>query len=81
MIGLADKHPAERLNAACRRAIEVGDPTYRTVKGILAAGTETDTTIEPEPPVAPAHLHGPVRLFAIDATSGPVTSSDVEVAS
>ena len=29
-----------RLDAACRRAIEVGDPSYRTVKGILAAGTE-----------------------------------------
>lgn len=41
VIGLADKHTAQRLNAACRRALEVGDPTYRTVKGILAAGTET----------------------------------------
>ena len=28
----------ERLEAACRRAIEIGDPEYRTVKGILAAG-------------------------------------------
>ena len=75
VIGLADNHPAERLNAACRRAIEVGDPTYRTVKGILAARTETDTTTEPEPPAAPAHLHGPRRLFALDVTA------DVEVAS
>jgi len=66
VIGLADKHSAERLNAACRRALEVGDPTYRTVKGILAAGTETQTSTEPEPPVAPAHLHGPRRLFDLD---------------
>ena len=29
-----------RLEAACARAIAVGDPTYRTIKGILAAGTE-----------------------------------------
>lgn len=71
VIGLADKHTAARLNAACRRAIEVGDPTYRTVKGILAAGTETDTTTEPRPPpAAPAHLHGPRRLFAVNDDSG-----------
>ena len=66
VIGLADKHGAARLDAACRRAIEVGDPTYRTVKGILAAGTETTTVDTPTTPAAPAHLHGPARLFAID---------------
>jgi hypothetical protein len=31
-----------RVDAACRRALDIGDPTYRTVKGTLAAGTETD---------------------------------------
>lgn len=66
VLGLADKHSAERLDAACRRAIDVGDPTYKTVKGILAAGTETIGVDQPGPPAAPAHLHGPVRLFAID---------------
>ncbi len=44
VLGLADKHGAERLDAACRRAIEVGDPGYRTVKGILVAGTEAEGT-------------------------------------
>ena len=67
VIGLADKYDTTRLNAACRRAIDVGDPTYRTVKGILAAGTETDTTTPAvAAPVVPAHLHGPTRLFVID---------------
>jgi transposase len=66
VLALADKHPAARLDAACRRAIEVGDPTYRTVKGILAAGTETTAAPVSRPPVAPAHLHGPARLFAVD---------------
>ena len=67
VIGLADKYDTVRLNAACRRAIDVGDPTYRTVKGILAAGTEADTTTTPTAaPVVPAHLHGPTRLFIID---------------
>src|SRR5438105_7496304 len=40
--GLADKHDPARLEAACAKAIAAGDPSYRTVKGILAAGTERD---------------------------------------
>lgn len=43
-----------------------GDPSYRTIKGILAAGTET--TAPAARPTgdggAPAHLHGPEQLFA-----------------
>ena len=64
VVHLADKYDAERLNAACRRAISVGDPSYKTVKGILAAGTEHDGDDAPvAPPSAPAHLHGPEVLF------------------
>jgi hypothetical protein len=40
VLGLATKQGPERLEAACWRAIEVGDPSYRIIKGILAAGTE-----------------------------------------
>ena len=73
VVGLADKHGAERLNAACRRSIQVGDPTYKTVKGILAAGTENEGVDQDSEPVsaamsAPAHLHGPARLFDVEAT-------------
>ncbi len=65
VLGLADKHGTDRLEAACAKAIAVGDPSYRTVKGILVAGAETD----PPPPAtgdggAAAHLHGPSQLFA-----------------
>jgi hypothetical protein len=65
VLGLAGKYGPARLEKACARALEVGDPGYRTVKGILAAGTETD----PPPPAtgdggAAAHLHGPSQLFA-----------------
>jgi hypothetical protein len=65
VLRLADKHGNQRLEAACAKAIAVGDPSYRTVKGILAVGAETD----PPPPSngdggAAAHLHGPSRLFA-----------------
>lgn len=67
VIGLSDKYDTIRLNAACRRALDVGDPTYRTVKGILIAGTETDTTTPASaPPTVPAHLRGPTRLFVVD---------------
>jgi hypothetical protein len=49
---------------ACAKATVAGDPSYRTIKGILAAGVETD----PPPPSAgdggaAAHLHGPAALF------------------
>jgi transposase len=64
VLGLADKYSPQRLEAACGKALGVGDPTYRTIKGILAAGAETDP-----PPVgtgdggADAFLHGPDMLF------------------
>jgi len=66
VIGLADRYSPERLDAACARAMAVGDVTYRTIKGILAAGTESEGTEAPTVPVAPAHLHGPVSLFSTE---------------
>jgi hypothetical protein len=68
VLGLAEKYGAVRLDAACRRAIDVGDPGYRTVKGILLAGTEHDGAVERAAVSAPAHLHGRERLFELDAT-------------
>ena len=88
VLGLAAKHGGARLDAACAKAIAAGDPSYRTVKGILLAGTET----EPTPPGAgdggaAAHLHGPSRLFAAviplpstnpTRTTDPATTSDLD---
>ena len=64
VLGLADRHSAQRLELAAAKAITVGDPSYRTIQGILAAGAEAD----PAPPStgdggAAAFLHGPSRLF------------------
>lgn len=71
VVGLADNHTPQRLDAACRRAIQVGDPGYRTVKGILVAGTEHDGQPHPTAPSAPAHLHGPATLFdGLDGLDG-----------
>lgn len=75
IIGLADKHGPARLDLACARAISVGDPTYRTIKGILAAGSEADGDDTAADPSTPAHLHGPLSLF--DGLPGTV---DAEVA-
>jgi transposase len=65
VLGLADKHGPGRLEAACARAVEVGDPSYRTIKGILAAGTEQQPVVRAAGDGgAAAHLHGPEALFA-----------------
>ena len=73
VLGLADKHGPQRLDAACARAIAVGDPGYRTVKGILAAGTEDEAPDQGAVPAAPAHLHGQASLFeGLDGLGGEV---------
>lgn len=71
VLALKKKYGPERLEAACGKAITVGDPSYRTVKGILIAGTETDPAPEPAGDAgAAAFLHGPKRLFATDIPPG-----------
>lgn len=60
VLRLGQRHGDARLEAACRRAIAAGDPSYRTVKGILAAGTEHDGFQPPLPGIdVPAWLRGP----------------------
>jgi hypothetical protein len=65
VLHLADKHQPGRLEAACAKAAAAGDPSYRTVKGILAAGTEqAPVTMPAGDGGAAAFLHGPQALFA-----------------
>jgi hypothetical protein len=65
ILGLATRHGPARLEAARVLALQVGDPSYRTIKGILAAGTEHQPTARAAGDGgAPAHLHGPDKLFA-----------------
>jgi hypothetical protein len=76
ILGLRKKYGESRLEAACAKAIAVGDPSYRTIKGILIAGTEC----EPAPETsgdggAPAFLHGPTRLF-VTAVTPDMTNDD-----
>jgi len=66
VLGLRDKHTPTRLEAACAKAIAVGDPSYRTIKGILIAGTEAPAGAGDQVGQGagvPAFLHGPKTLF------------------
>jgi hypothetical protein len=65
VLRLRDSHTPARLEAACAKALAVGDPSYRTIKGILVAALENT----PAPPAAgdggaAGFLHGPTQLFA-----------------
>ena len=68
IVRLRERYGAERLDAACARALAVGDPGYRTVKGILAAGTEREGQDRPRGVAAPALLRGPAA-FDTEATA------------
>jgi hypothetical protein len=78
VIGLADKHAPARLEAACGKAIAAGDPSYRTIKGILAAGTERDTRAAAAGDGgAAAFLHGPASFANVIALPGTITSDQL----
>jgi transposase len=54
----------KRLEAACARALAFGDPTYRTVKGILRTGSENQPLGDMiQPPLAKAFVRSPEELF------------------
>lgn len=78
VLGLADKHDPGRLEAACAAAVAAGDPSYQTVKGILAAGTER----RPLPSAvgdagAAAFLRGPASFANVIPMPGTVASDDL----
>jgi transposase len=79
VIGLADRHDPGRLEAACAKAITAGDPSYLTVKGILAAGTErSDLPAAAGDGGAPAFLRGPASFANVIPMPGTVTSNAVQ---
>jgi hypothetical protein len=79
VIGLADRHDPGRLEAACAKAIAAGDPSYRTIKGILAAGTERDDSaaVPAGDGGAGAFLHGPASFANVIPLPGTITSDAV----
>ncbi|MHB8510111.1 MAG: hypothetical protein ACYDGR_15965 [Candidatus Dormibacteria bacterium] len=53
----------DRLDAACDLALGAGDPSYRTIKGILQAGYERPKPEGNGAADVPAFLHGPQGIF------------------
>jgi len=81
VLGLADKNTPERLENACLLAMQVGDASYKTVKGILAAGTDRQTT--PATAAgdggAAAHLRGAAALLTLVTEAPPEAVADLLV--
>lgn len=65
LLALRDGCGDERLEAACARALRFGDPSYKTVKGILQQGLEraADPAAPPRLPPARAFVRSAVQLF------------------
>ena len=79
VIGLADRHDPGRLEAACAKAITAGDPSYLTVKGILAAGTErSGLPAAAGDGGAAAFLRGPASFANVIPMPGTVTSDAIQ---
>lgn len=56
LISLGRKHTPDRLEAASRRALEIGSPAYQTVKMLLASGLDREPVLpEAGPPPEPDH--------------------------
>jgi len=65
ILRLEERYGRERLERACRRALDHGDGRYRTVRGILEGGLDglVEETVPP-PTTAGAFLRGPETLLA-----------------
>jgi hypothetical protein len=54
LLRLSEKYGNQRLNDACQRAMDYGDPAYKTVKGILKQNLDQES--QPIPvQIPPAH--------------------------
>jgi len=60
LISLGRKHTPSRLEAACGRALEIGSPSYQTVKMLLASGLDREPVL-PEASAPPEPDHENVR--------------------
>lgn len=69
LMKLAGAYPAERVEAACRRALASGALAYRSVKSILDCGLDR-VPLEPELPLQLPHQHVHLRGPGYYRTSG-----------
>jgi transposase len=47
LVRLSEKYGSQRLDAACQRALDYGDPAYKTVKGILNHNLDLENQVIP----------------------------------
>jgi transposase len=65
LLRLAERYPADRLERACRLALDDGDGRYRTARAILERELDRRPPDPPPPAVAaPAYLRGPDAFAA-----------------
>jgi len=63
LVRLQHRFSAERLEAACQRALAFGDPSYRTVKRILEQGLDqAETSVSLALPAATTFAHSTAEL-------------------
>ena len=82
ILGLRTKYGTDRLEHACAAALAAGDPSYRTIKGILVTGADTAHLQAAEAgqraadtAAVPAFLRGPDDLFADGAQAEPAPAA------
>lgn len=61
ILRLSQRYGKERLEAACQRALEVGAPSYRSVRSILEVGLDRQDVPAGEPPAALPQAHENLR--------------------
>jgi transposase len=61
LLRLAKRYGAERLNAACARALAAGARSYRHVDSILKHGLDRQGVLLDDPAPRPARVHANVR--------------------
>lgn len=65
LLRLADRYGGDRLERACRRALDAGDGRYRTVRGLLERDLEAVVAEETPPSMRQqvgAFLRGPAAF-------------------
>ena len=72
LLRLAERYSPARLDAACRRALEVDLVDVRRVERILVEAIEQETTPQQPPlPPPPGRFARPGAVFALTATQTP----------
>ena len=76
LLRLAERYSPARLDAACRRALEVDLVDVRRVERILVEAIEQETTPQQQPlPPPPGRFARPGAVFALTATQTPTGAS------